>query len=166
MTAVKNASSVRVILMGQQNGECFYCKRRMLIDPIDKANLGLMCTIDHVVPRSKGGSNCRDNLVAACHQCNTARGSLPHDIFARYVRRFGPPSQVALGKTRRRIMAAREKMRANGLDEYRINDIMRVKLEEAFRVRSSAWIEHQTSNLVVAGSTPAALTNTEQVAKR
>ena len=27
-------------------------------------------TLDHVVPRSKGGSTCRSNLVAACADCN------------------------------------------------------------------------------------------------
>ncbi|MFC4870162.1 HNH endonuclease [Negadavirga shengliensis] len=31
-------------------------------------------TIDHVLPRSKGGKTCWRNLVTACHRCNTMKG--------------------------------------------------------------------------------------------
>lgn len=31
-------------------------------------------TIDHVVPRSKGGTHTWDNVVAACERCNSAKG--------------------------------------------------------------------------------------------
>lgn len=31
-------------------------------------------TIDHVIPRSKGGSHSWDNVVAACERCNSAKG--------------------------------------------------------------------------------------------
>ncbi len=29
--------------------------------------------IDHVVPKSRGGEHCWDNVVAACRRCNTAK---------------------------------------------------------------------------------------------
>lgn len=32
-------------------------------------------TADHLVPRSKGGTNDDDNLVAACRACNSRRGN-------------------------------------------------------------------------------------------
>jgi 5-methylcytosine-specific restriction endonuclease McrA len=32
-------------------------------------------TIDHVVPRSQGGKDTWTNLVTACHDCNTEKGS-------------------------------------------------------------------------------------------
>lgn len=43
---------------------CQYCGR-------EAANL----TIDHVVPRHRGGEHCWKNLVAACPQCNRRKGS-------------------------------------------------------------------------------------------
>lgn len=41
-------------------------------------------TVDHLVPKSRGGTNALDNLVAACPACNTAKGDslcyLPADL--------------------------------------------------------------------------------------
>lgn len=42
---------------------CQYCGKR-------SGNL----TIDHVLPRSRGGRDAWENLVAACHACNTRKG--------------------------------------------------------------------------------------------
>jgi 5-methylcytosine-specific restriction protein A len=35
---------------------------------------GLATTADHVVPRSRGGSDDPSNLVAACRRCNSRKG--------------------------------------------------------------------------------------------
>ena len=32
-------------------------------------------TIDHVIPRSKGGEDTWENLVACCDKCNAAKGN-------------------------------------------------------------------------------------------
>jgi 5-methylcytosine-specific restriction endonuclease McrA len=32
-------------------------------------------TLDHVIPRSRGGSSTWENLVACCHDCNHRKGS-------------------------------------------------------------------------------------------
>ena len=39
-------------------------------DPLHK----LAVTTEHLIPRSKGGGNDRDNLVAAHRRCNESRG--------------------------------------------------------------------------------------------
>ena len=32
-------------------------------------------TIDHIIPKNKGGKDRWDNLVAACSKCNTKKGN-------------------------------------------------------------------------------------------
>lgn len=38
-------------------------------------------TIDHVRPRSQGGTDTADNCVTACRPCNQAKGSMHVDVF-------------------------------------------------------------------------------------
>lgn len=41
----------------------------------------VMMTQDHIIPRSRGGSNELENLQTMCANCNQAKGnSLPHEI--------------------------------------------------------------------------------------
>lgn len=61
----------------KKNGElvCHYCGKTGLQEDIEglhsAAGLSTLATIDHVIPRSKGGAE-RDekNLVVACFKCN------------------------------------------------------------------------------------------------
>lgn len=45
---------------------CQYCEIKVV---------GNDATVDHVVPRSKGGGSTWDNLVTACRRCNIKKGS-------------------------------------------------------------------------------------------
>lgn len=45
--------------------KCVYCN--------NKNNL----TIDHLIPKSKGGQNTWENLVTCCHKCNVKKGDKP-----------------------------------------------------------------------------------------
>lgn len=56
----------REALIIEQNGRCAYCGD----------NLDNNSTIDHVVPRARGGSDDDCNLVAACPDCNRAKGAM------------------------------------------------------------------------------------------
>jgi 5-methylcytosine-specific restriction endonuclease McrA len=48
-------------------------------------------TLDHVIPRSRGGSSTWENLVACCHSCNRRKGSrLPHEAEMRPLREPRP----------------------------------------------------------------------------
>lgn len=44
---------------------CHYCRRPMLYG---------MSTVDHVIPKIKGGTNSKNNLVLACKRCNNMKG--------------------------------------------------------------------------------------------
>ena len=48
-------------------------------------------TLDHVVPRSRGGNSTWENLVACCHDCNRKKGNmLPHECGMRPLREPRP----------------------------------------------------------------------------
>lgn len=48
-------------------------------------------TLDHVVPRSRGGHSSWDNLVACCYQCNNSKGDrTPEEAGLQLVRRPRP----------------------------------------------------------------------------
>jgi 5-methylcytosine-specific restriction endonuclease McrA len=47
--------------------------------------MGCAATIDHVVPRSKGGTNFPSNLITSCNACNSKRGGRSVPEFAKAV---------------------------------------------------------------------------------
>jgi hypothetical protein len=67
---VLSAPQMRAVLSEAQNHRCCYCGVKM----IDMRGDRLCATIDHVIPKSLGGSDDWENLVAACDLCNVTRG--------------------------------------------------------------------------------------------
>jgi 5-methylcytosine-specific restriction endonuclease McrA len=71
----------RRAVFARDNWTCQYCGSR--------ANL----TVDHVVPRSKGGLSSWENIVASCAPCNRRKGnSLPRQVGMRLVRQPRTPA--------------------------------------------------------------------------
>jgi len=58
--------------IAKQNGRCYYC-HIVMITTRDAANADRVATLDHVIPKSKGGSDTVENTVAACAACNSAK---------------------------------------------------------------------------------------------
>lgn len=58
--------------------KCHYCNKKNLKEEVDessgKRELSRLATIDHIVPRSKGGTDDESNLVVACFTCNQRKG--------------------------------------------------------------------------------------------
>ncbi|MDA8377381.1 MAG: RNA-guided endonuclease IscB, partial [Planctomycetia bacterium] len=61
---------VREYLLEKWGRECAYCGAEHT--PLE---------IDHIHPRSKGGSDRVSNLTLACHDCNQAKGNMPLEQF-------------------------------------------------------------------------------------
>ena len=59
----------------RDNFECVYC---------GASNLKLL-TLDHVIPRSKGGPNSWDNLVTACKFCNSEKADLTLEEYGKEI---------------------------------------------------------------------------------
>jgi 5-methylcytosine-specific restriction endonuclease McrA len=58
------ALSRKNILLRDRN-TCQFCRRTLAASEL---------TLDHVVPRSRGGRSSWENLVACCYQCNNSKG--------------------------------------------------------------------------------------------
>lgn len=71
---IKTAKYSRMGVFRRDNWQCQYCGKRG-----NKKNL----TIDHVIPRSKGGENTYENTVASCVKCNSFKGSKSLEELAR-----------------------------------------------------------------------------------
>lgn len=51
---------------------CQYCKKKYKVTEL---------SLDHVIPRAKGGTTCWENIVCCCKGCNNYKGSrLPKEI--------------------------------------------------------------------------------------
>jgi 5-methylcytosine-specific restriction endonuclease McrA len=60
----KTALLNRKNLFRRDGFRCQYCGRK-----------DVLLTIDHMVPKSRGGEDSWDNLIAACKSCNTIKGN-------------------------------------------------------------------------------------------
>lgn len=78
----RTVSLTRNALFARDDHQCQYCA-------------GPAESIDHVVPRSRGGLHVWENVVAACRRCNLRKAaSLPEEAGFVLARRPVPPSKV------------------------------------------------------------------------
>jgi hypothetical protein len=61
----------KTLLSEAQNHKCCWCGQKMIESNVIRSNSS---TIEHIIPRSKGGENNPDNYAVACHRCNNNRG--------------------------------------------------------------------------------------------
>lgn len=66
-----------------QKGLCFYCAQPMLLATVHTGQKQppRLVTLDHIVPKSAGGTIGNDNTVAACAKCNQERGTEDARLF-------------------------------------------------------------------------------------
>lgn len=57
--------------------KCFYCGEKMDIEYESE----LSFTIDHIIPKSKGGEDTANNLEFVCRNCNFLKGEKDVDYF-------------------------------------------------------------------------------------
>lgn len=76
----------RQAIYGRDGYACVYCGTRKRL------------SLDHIKPRSKGGSNEASNLLTACCRCNIERGTCSLTKFV------GPETARALRRQARRVL--------------------------------------------------------------
>ena len=71
-------------LFARDDWRCVYC-----------GTSGGRLTLDHVIPRSRGGDSSWENVVTSCAPCNLRKGNrLPHEIHMELPARPRPPAPV------------------------------------------------------------------------
>lgn len=68
---------LRCRLSEAQNWKCCWCG----CDTTDERKKSNSSTIEHMLPKSLGGSDDWDNLAMACNKCNNKRGNVPVEEF-------------------------------------------------------------------------------------
>ena len=59
----------------KQGGLCYWCQKECLDVKIG-GHFSDTFTVDHIVPRRRGGDGKESNLVGACHECNQRRNEI------------------------------------------------------------------------------------------
>ena len=59
-----------ITLYGRQAGYCFICYKHRPMDVL---------SVDHIIARSKNGTDHLDNLQLVCHKCNSAKGDKSYE---------------------------------------------------------------------------------------
>jgi len=71
-------------ILRRDNYKCAYCGRS-----------DLMLTVDHIIPKSKGGNDSWENLITACTKCNNIKGDrTPDEANMKLLTRPYKPSHV------------------------------------------------------------------------
>lgn len=78
--------STRWAIYHRDGFKCVYCGAT-------KAD-GVQMTLDHVEPRSEGGSHAATNLVTCCTFCNSIRADRPLRAWVTFLRKRGVPAEV------------------------------------------------------------------------
>jgi len=139
-------SPVRQMLWEREGKKCHWCHQPTRLHPFKAdgsydANAWDKATVDHVIPRSKEGTNDLSNLVSACNLCNNRRGhedqcGLPDgSMLGKYdpskgMTYKGPKRRVALsGDDKKAIMAGKLPPTV----KHSAEDILRIQRDQALR---------------------------------
>jgi|TARA_R110002096_G_scaffold143116_2_gene298740 5-methylcytosine-specific restriction endonuclease McrA len=75
----------------RDNNTCQYCNKKFLSSDL---------TLDHVMPKSRGGENIWTNLVASCKKCNQKKGNkTPEEADMKLIKKPVKPSNSILRHT-------------------------------------------------------------------
>lgn len=79
----KQTKNKRRVIWEKTNGRCYYCGAQLPYRGKGK----LFYTIDHLIPKAKGGSSCFTNLVPCCLDCNKGKADFTVEEY-RFIKRM------------------------------------------------------------------------------
>ncbi|MFD2922166.1 HNH endonuclease [Halobacillus naozhouensis] len=70
-----NEKTFKTLILQRDNRKCYLCGK-------------YGDTIDHIIPKSKGGISSFQNCCCACEDCNRSKGNLSLERYLYYIRNF------------------------------------------------------------------------------
>lgn len=71
-------------ILKRDDFRCQYCGKK-----------GIELTLDHIIPKSRGGLDVWDNLVTACHRCNNKKGNhTPEEASMKLLSKISKPNYI------------------------------------------------------------------------
>ena len=84
------SEQLRQQVIAQADYRCEYCKTSSRLT-------GAPPIMEHILPRSLGGTDDRENLAASCYRCNEFKGAKTHAVdpeTGQFVALFNPRTQI------------------------------------------------------------------------
>jgi len=123
---------VRNYLLKKFNRECVYCGKKDI--PLE---------VEHIIPKSRGGSNRVDNLTISCHHCNQKKGS-------QTASEFGYPKVQQLAKKTLKSTAFMNIVRWKIVDKLNC-DYTFGHITKKRRIEQGLEKSHNTDAFIIAG---------------
>jgi hypothetical protein len=82
-------------ILERDNNTCFFCRK-----PGD--------TVDHIVPKIRGGISSFSNCVCACRKCNTRKGDLPLNDFLNCIEPLWTNEEIRMKRVKHQIHYIKE----------------------------------------------------------
>ena len=111
----------------RDGGHCVWCSRAVW--PRDR-------TVEHLLPRSRGGGDAPHNLLPACRVCNRARRSQSAAAYARRLAREGRDVDVAL------LLRGLDRLAAHGVAPERRYGVRQARAVRDWRASEAAVVAH------------------------
>jgi len=93
-------------LLERSHGRCVWCRRELGLKHAETS-------FEHLVPRSRGGGDQPDNLLAACRACNSRRGNMsPPDWVEKLISEGKQPQIALVGQQLQKLETGRRKRQA------------------------------------------------------
>ena len=131
--AAKNVY-VRNRLAEAQNWHCCWCG----CETIPESGKDYSATIEHVIPRSKGGSDDQDNLAMSCHKCNKERDTIDALEFMMFIK-DGNTIVKVFSKKRSKTQRFKEKREARRNLSSQVIAAIAAGETNPFEKDSKAW---------------------------
>jgi hypothetical protein len=120
---------------------CIYCFKKCRITGSWVNNLYI--SLDHKIPRSRGGTNELTNLVVACRGCNSTKNAKTHQEFRRLMKTSIYQNQFKLKLRKKSVelykkgLSTREIGLIVGKSHQWVSKVIRHELPEAFKQSTS-----------------------------